>query len=252
MRGIAVHGWERWCGGWRALAVLAALFISLAPQMRTQPAARAETSGVETYTNPIIPQTAPDPSVIKALDGYYYLAASSDYWQGGTLHLLPIWRSSDLVHWSFVADAFSARPDWVDPSAGLWAPDLQYYSHTYYLYYTASNTRPLPASGTSGGSAIGVATAATPAGPWTDMGPSAGGSFAHGPLIPPRSCAFNTDPNCYYWTFDPAEFTDQSGQKYLYYGSYFGGTLVQPLAPDGLHTASPATQIGHWDRYEGI
>lgn len=55
---------------------------------------------------------------------------------------------------------------------------------------------------------------------------------------------------CYLWTFDPAEFLDSSRQRYLYYGSYFGGTLVQPLANDGIHTSDGAIQIGHWDRYE--
>ena len=83
------------------------------------------------------------------------------------------------------------------------------------------------------------------------MGDTAGGAYQHGPLVPPRPCAFNTDPNCYYWTFDPAEFTDQDGQKYLYYGSYFGGTLAQRLTADGLHLSGTAVQISHWDRYEG-
>ncbi len=203
-----------------------------------------------TYSNPIIAQTTPDPAVIKALDGYYYVVASSDYWQGGAFHILPIYRSTDLVHWTFVGDAFPSRPAWADPTAGLWAPDVQYYNHKYYMYYTASATNPLPKYGTTGGSAIGVAIADSPAGPWADAGDSAGGNYQHGPLVPPRSCAFNTDPNCYHWTFDPAQFTDKDGQKYLYYGSYFGGTIIQKMANDGLHMQGPAVQIGHWDRYE--
>jgi beta-xylosidase len=212
---------------------------------------RASTATGATYTNPVIAQTTPDPAVIKALDGYYYVIATSDPWQGGAVHLLPFYRSTDLVHWTFVGNSFPARPAWVRSTAGLWAPDLRYYNHKYYLYYLASNTNPLPHYGTTGGSAIGVATADTPAGPWTDAGPSAGRSYQTGPIVPPRPCAFNTDSHCYYWTFDPAEFTDHDGQKYLYYGSYFGGTLVQKLQPDGLHTAGPAIQIGHWDHYEG-
>jgi beta-xylosidase len=215
------------------------------------PSHKAVPTAAATYSNPIIAQTTPDPAIIKALDGYYYTIATSDSWQDGSFHILPIYRSTDLVHWTFVGDSFPARPAWVQSTAGLWAPDLQYYNHKYYMYYTASNTNPLPKYGTTSGSAIGVATADSPAGPWTDVGDSAGGSYAHGPIVPPRPCAFNTDPNCYYATIDPAEFTDHDNQKYMYYGSYFGGTLVQKMTPDGLHVTGPAIQVGHWDRYEG-
>lgn len=242
------------------MMVLLAMLLLFSAPANTRAATNAQTTlsaphqpvaSSTTYANPVIAQTTPDPAIIKALDGYYYMIATSDSWQDGSYHILPTYRSTDLVHWTFVGDAFPARPAWVQSTAGLWAPDLQYYNHKYYMYYTASDTNPLPKYGTTGGSAIGVATADSPMGPWTDAGDSAGGNYTHGPLIPPRSCAFNTDPNCYYATIDPAEFTDQDGQKYLYYGSYFGGTLVQKMASDGLHVVSPAIQIGHWDRYEG-
>jgi len=252
---------SRLLGRERSLCLVTALLVALLFQtsmsvrnttyaQANSPATRTASPTGSTYTNPIIAQTTPDPAVIKALDGYYYVIASSDYWQGGAFHILPIYRSTDLVHWAFVGDAFPSRPAWVNPTAGLWAPDVQYYNHKYYMYYTASATNPLPKYGTNDGSAIGVATSDSPAGPWTDAGDTAGGSYQHGPLVPPRSCAFNTDPNCYHWTFDPAQFTDKDGQKYLYYGSYFGGTLIQKMANDGLHMQGPAIQIGHWDRYE--
>ncbi len=241
------HAWRLSVLGAVAAALLLAVPVSPA---HSAAAPLAPTTG--TYTNPIIPQTTPDPAVIKALDGYYYLIPTADYWQNGAgYHLLPIWRSSDLVNWTFVGNAFPARPAWIDPNAGVFAPDLQYYNHKYYMYYVAANTNPLPAYGTTGGSAIGVATADTPAGPWTDAGPAAGGSYQTGPIVPPRPCLGTNCGGPYFATIDPAEFTDQDGQKYLYYGSYFGGTLVQKLAPDGLHTEGAAIQIGHWDRYEG-
>jgi arabinan endo-1,5-alpha-L-arabinosidase len=203
------------------------------------------------YRNPVIPETAPDPAVIKALDGYYYLIATSDAQPGGAFHILPTWRSTDLVHWQFVGDGMMARPSWTTPDAGLWAPDIQYFNGRYYLYYTASDTRPLPRYGTRGGSAIGVAVADSPAGPWQDAGDSAGPAFATGPLVAPRPCVFTTDPNCSYWTIDPAVFTDRDGQHYLYFGSFFGGTVVERLNADGLHVSGPLYQVGHWDRYEG-
>ncbi len=205
-----------------------------------------------TYSNPIIAQTLPDPAIIKGLDGYYYVIATSDRWEDGSFHLLPTYRSTDLIHWQFVHDAFTTRPDWVDANAGLWAPDLQYFNRKYYLYYTASSTQALPKYNVpAGNSAIGVAVADSPVGPWQDMGDSAGGSFQHGPLVPPRPCVYNTDPKCYYWTIDPAAFTDHDGQHYLYYGSFYGGTVVQKLSTDGLHVTGSIYQIGHWDHYEG-
>jgi arabinan endo-1,5-alpha-L-arabinosidase len=234
-----------------ALRVLLGMSLALLLVISPTGARTALPQSAGTYSNPVIPQNVADPSIIKALDGYYYLSGSSDFWNDGSYHILPIFRSTDLVTWSFVSDAFPARPNWAADDAGIWAPDLRYFNGKYYLYYMSSWTKPLPAYATDGGSAIGVATADTPSGPWTDTGPSAGPGYLHGPLIPPRSCASNTDPGCYYWTFDPAEFTDQNGQRYLYYGSYFGGTLTQPLADNGLQTAGAAVQIGHWDRYEG-
>jgi arabinan endo-1,5-alpha-L-arabinosidase len=217
----------------------------------------AQPRTTSTYTNPIIPQNVADPSIIKALDGYYYLSGSSDFWNDGSYHFLPIFRSTDLVHWTFVQDAVSSRPAWAASDAGMWAPDLQYFNHRYYMYYMVNWTQPMPAYGSNGGSAIGVLTADSMQGPWVDSGPPAGGTYTTGPVIPPRQtyafpCDVGSNPlGCYVWTFDPAEFLDSTGQRYLYYGSYFGGTLVQPLSPDGIHTSGPAVQIGHWDRYEG-
>jgi arabinan endo-1,5-alpha-L-arabinosidase len=219
------------------LAALLIVSVAVAPGVArsASPLTRTAVTTPATYTNPVIPRTAPDPAIIKALDGYYYIVATSDTWQDGSFHLLPTWRSTDLVNWSFVGDAVPSRAAWVAPTAGLYAPDLQYFDHKYYMYYAAADT-------VAGGSAIGLYTAPSMTGPWTDAG---------GPIVGPRTCSFSADPTCHPATIDPAEFTDQDGQKYLYYGSFFGGTLVQRLTPDGLSVTGPAYEIGHWDRYEG-
>jgi len=234
---------RRWMPApWRGLVtVLLALTLAVLPTV-ARPAAAATGAAPATYSNPIIPQTAPDPAIIKALDGYYYIMTTADTWQDGSFHLVPTWRSTDLVTWTFVGDAFSAatKPAWIGNNS-IFAPDLQYFNHKYYMYYTAADT---PSGGNpgGGGSAIGVATAASPAGPWTDSG---------GPIVGPRTCSFSADSTCHPATIDPAEFTDQDGQKYMYFGSYFGGTIVQRLTADGLHVTGPEREIGHWDRYEG-
>jgi len=224
----------RWYG---LLAALLLVSVAVAPSVArsASPLARSADTAPATYTNPVIPRTAPDPAIIKALDGYYYIVATSDTWQDGSFHLLPTWRSTDLVNWSFVGDAVPSRAPWVVATAGLYAPDLQYFNHKYYMYYAAADT-------VAGGSAIGLYTAPSMTGPWTDAG---------GPIVGPRTCSFSADPTCHPATIDPAEFTDQDGQKYLYYGSFFGGTMVQRLTADGMQVTGPAYEIGHWDRYEG-
>ena len=216
---------------------------------------RAAIAKDNTYTNPL-PLTTPsgmtvescaDPSVVYAGptgDNAWYLYCTTDPLSGsdrdaqGNLifHLIPTFRSTDLVHWLYVGDAFATRPSWVAADAGLWAPSVEYFNNQYYLYYTASNTS-LP----GGGSAIGVATSTSPAGPWTDSGTPAVEPHA------PECC-----PNDRRWVFDPAIIVDDSGQRYIYYGSYFGGISVRKLSADGLHS-DPATQvqIAIPNRYEG-
>src|SRR5436305_14246804 len=87
------------------LAAAMSLFLIVMPAG----ARTALPQSAPSYSNPIIPQNVADPSVIKALDGYYYLSGSSDYWNDGSYHFLPIFRSTDLVHWTYVMDAVSAR-----------------------------------------------------------------------------------------------------------------------------------------------
>ncbi len=229
-----------------ALFVLALLVVG---------GSQAASAKDNTYTNPL-PLTTPsgmavescaDPSVVYAGptgENAWYLYCTTDPLSGtdrdaqGNLifHLIPTFRSTDLVHWLYVGDAFAARPSWVAADAGLWAPSVEYFNNQYYLYYTASNTS-LP----GGGSAIGVATSASPSGPWTDTGT---------PAVEPHapSCC----PNDRRWTYDPAIIADDSGQRYIYYGSYFGGISVRKLSADGL-VSDPATQVQITiaDRYEG-
>ena len=54
-----------------------------------------------TFTNPIIPQSVPDPTVIKAADGYFYLYGTED------TRNMPIYRSKNLTDWTFIGTAFT-------------------------------------------------------------------------------------------------------------------------------------------------
>ncbi len=234
--------------GAAVLAAVLALGVLVAPA--AGPAAAAPT---KTYSNPLtitIPgggrvESCADPTVLSARvtgDGFWYAYCTTDPLNdadqtGGNFnfHLIPMLRSADLVNWTYMGDAFSAKPSWVAPNAGLWAPEVQHLNGQYELYYTASDTS-LP----GGGSAIGVATSSSPLGPWTDSGT---------PVVEPHAadcCAGSRR-----WVYDPDVVTVGS-QNYIFYGSYFGGLSARTLSADGL-TSDPASQvpIAIANRYEG-
>lgn len=141
-------------------------------------------------------------------------------------------RSTDLTHWSSLGAVFDAtnRPSWATPTTGFWAPDIRTINGEYRLYFAVPNT-------IAGGPAIGVATAPSPAGPWTDSGE---------PLIPHTKLADGRWQSI----IDPAEFTDTDGRHYLYYGSFNGGIWVVPLTADGLHRDGLPRQVAS-SRFEG-
>lgn len=250
--------------GWTALfcrAFLAAVILYLPLQsapfngLSLPQSAAGAAQTFQTYINPLdvqIPgggqvESRADPAIIRgqeAGDDYWYIYCTTDPLNGQdrdssggfNFRLIPILRSLDLVTWEYAGDAFTTRPDWVADTAGLWAPDIQFFNGRYYLYFTASETD-LP----GGGSAIGVATSSSPTGPWVDSG------FPAVEPHPAPCC-----PDSRRWTFDASIVTGEGGQKWIYYGSYFGGLSVRRLSADGL-TSDPASQveIAIANRYEG-
>jgi beta-xylosidase len=149
-------------------------------------------------------------------------------------------RSTDMVDWTYAGDAFSAenRPSWAAPDAGIWAPDVRYIDGRYVMYYGVTDTTLYP--GRNDG-AIGVATAPSPTGPWTDSGR---------PVVGPRPGARGAEADDFLWTFDSTGFTDVDGKHYLYFGSYYGGISVTELTSDGLRAVGPTPRIAIDNRYE--
>jgi arabinan endo-1,5-alpha-L-arabinosidase len=228
------------------------LFVS-APGTTAQ-AGTPTDQGTRTYRNPLpvqIPgdglvESCADPSIIRGqqpADPFWYVYCTTDPLNdqdrnaNGDLnfHLIPMLKSYDLVNWTYVGDAFATKPAWVHPDAGLWAPDIRYFNGQYYLYFTASDTS-LP----GGGSAIGVATSPSPTGPWVDSG---------APVVEPHEAP--CCPGSRRWVYDP-DVVQVGAQKYIFYGSYFGGISARTLTPDGLHS-NPASQVQITiaNRYEG-
>ncbi|HKF85955.1 MAG TPA: family 43 glycosylhydrolase, partial [Candidatus Limnocylindrales bacterium] len=156
---------------------------------------------------------------------------------GFNFRLVPQLRSTDLVHWTYVGEAFTSKPSWATADAGLWAPEIEYddANDRYILYVTVTNTT-FP----GGGSAIAAATSGGPTGEW---------EWADDPVVEPH--APDCCPNDKRWVFDPDVIQVPEGD-FIYYGSYFGGISVRELSDDLLHS-DPATQsnVAIANKYEG-
>jgi arabinan endo-1,5-alpha-L-arabinosidase len=193
-----------------------------------------------------------DPTVLRGQapgDPYWYAYCTTDSLSDADVdpsgarrfHLIPTRRSLDLVRWEYTGDAFAAPPAWAAPTSGIWAPEVVYRNGLYFLYYVVTDVADgfggEPGCGSD--NAIGVATSASPTGPWLDAG---------APVVAPRRAG----PGCnFFWTYDP-DVLVAGGQAYLYYGSYYGGLQARLLSADGLHApADTATPIAIANRYEG-
>ena len=158
----------------------------------------------KTYKNPVVNYSLPDPTVIEAEDGYFYLYATED------IRNLPIHRSKDLVNWESVGTAFTTetRPTF-EPKGNLWAPDINKIGDKYVLYYSMSRW------GGEWTCGIGVATANCPAGPFKD----------HGMMFRSNEIGVQN-------SIDPF-YIEDNGRKYHFWGSFRGIYGVE-LKEDGL------------------
>ena len=173
------------------------------------------TPKIKVYCNPVLAKSTPDPTVIQAPDGMFYLYATED------IHNIPIYKSPDLVNWTFVGTAFTdaTRPTF-EPKAGLWAPDINHIDGKYVLYYAMSRWGGEHTCG------IGCAVADSPAGPFTDQGK-----------------LFRSNEIGVQNSIDPF-YIEENGEKYLFWGSFRGIYYIE-LSEDGLHIRPGAkpTQI---------
>ena len=158
----------------------------------------------DTYRNPIINRAAPDPTVFRDDDGTYYLYGTEN------TRNVPIFSSKDLVNWKFRGTAFTdaTRPQMV-PDGGIWAPDIQHFDGKYVLYYSKSRW------GGEWECGVGVATADSPTGPFTD----------HGKLFISNEIGVQN-------SIDPF-FFEEGGKRYLFWGSFRGIYGIE-LSDDGL------------------
>lgn len=156
------------------------------------------------YRNPVIDKNSPDPTILRADDGSFYLYATEN------TRNVPIYHSTDLVNWNLLGTAFTdeTRPKW-NAKGMIWAPDINKIGDKYVLYYAKS------VWGGEWEAGVGVAVANSPQGPFTDCGN----------IIDSRKIGIQ---NC----IDPF-YIEDGGHRYLFWGS-FHGIYGAELTADGL------------------
>jgi len=158
----------------------------------------------------IMDQFTADPSA-RVFEGRVYVYPSHDIPCGKGQGMIGfcmadyhVFSSGDLTDWTDHGVIVSQnKVEWVDSTSySMWAPDCIEKNGKYYFYFPARSR-----DKTFGkGSAVGVATAEKPFGPFT-------------PEPKPMEGVFGIDPN---------PFIDKDGQGYLYWAG-FGGLLMARL-----------------------
>ena len=174
----------------------------------------------ERFRNPIsrsFADTFADPAVIQAKDGWWYAYSTADPLRAGDEPgIMHIARTRDFVDWDYQGTVFddANRPSWATATSGLWAPDIRYVDGQYVLYFTVTDTTLNPGDD----SAIGVATAPTPVGPWTPTDE---------PVVDPapgqRRLPVDLRPGDVH--------RRRRARSYLYYGVYNGGAVGHGGSP---------------------
>lgn len=172
-------------------------------------------------TNPFIDLDMPDPTIIRSNeDGYFYIFSTEGrVYYDGEHHekaIIPIFKSKDMVKYEYVGPVFDTTPTWNYGTEGIWAPDVIRYNNKYYCYYTCGVY-----SGDTINDAIGVATATSLDGEWTD----------HGKIIDGHDTQYGS-----FWKGSAMDqcVVEHEGKLYMFFGS-FGGIYYLPLTEDGLH-----------------
>src|SRR3954468_3866885 len=194
----------------RAIILCAAALLSAC-------AASTHVEPATTYANPVIDSDFPDPAVLRASDGFYYVYATQGEQDGHMINIQTA-RSRDLVHWQRLGDALPVKPDWASRTQDFWAPHVVAHEGRYFLYYSAKPDAAL--TDAQSGLCLAVATSDRPEGPFRDSGR-------------PLQCGagfVNIDPMAY---DDPA-----TGRRLLYWGSGFGPIKVRELAADRISFAA--------------
>lgn len=186
----------------------------------------AATTETKRYRNPVHEPLFPDPTVIRDENGVFWAYGSHmEKDDDDKERLVPILRSTDLVEWTDVGDAFESMPEWKADSS-LWAPNITRQNGQYYLYYSYS------VWGSNQNPGIGLAIASDPSGPFEDQGA----------LFREEDLGMTNCIDPFYHVVD--------GTPYMVWGSWFGIHGVE-LTEDGQDYVEGTTFHLAGDRREG-
>ncbi|MBK7098174.1 MAG: arabinan endo-1,5-alpha-L-arabinosidase [Sphingobacteriales bacterium] len=159
-----------------------------------------------------------DPSIMKEGDWYYCFSTDVAYGQPLKPGIM-VRRSKDLVDWEFRGWAIGGLPQQAVnyiksinstyiANDGIWAPYIMKVGSEFRLYYSlASNGFRV--------SAIGLLTATSLDGPWTEKGLA----------VTSKTVGAGTN------AIDPTIVVTPTGEQYMYYGSAWDGLFVVKLNP---------------------
>ena len=109
------------------------------------------------FSNPIIPGFAPDPSIVRVGEDFYLVNSTFEYFPG-----IPVYHSRDLVDWRLIGHAIhraeQADLGHIKSSDGIHASTIRYHDGLFYVITT---------NNVDGNMVNFIVTAKDPAGPWS-------------------------------------------------------------------------------------
>ncbi len=186
--------------------------------------------------NPIIrDKFTTDPAAIVVKDSVYLYTGHDEAPEGVEQYVMHDWlcySSADMVHWKEQASPLSAK-DFSWANDGAWASQVIERNKKFY-WYVAVKHRTIP------GSAIGVAVADNPRGPFHDARGSA-------LITNDMTTSIQSDKD----DIDPTVLIDDDGQAYIFWGNavcYFAKLKANMIELDGpiQIVKLPGFEEGSW------
>ena len=175
-----------------------------------------------------------DTIIILGGDGNYYLTGSTgdNIWKYNDG--IELWKSPDLQHWTYLGLVWSIEKDggwekkWRDhrgPTRSIWAPEIHYIHHNYYLTFG------MP----PGGMSILKSTTGKPEGPYIHA------------TDPEKPLVGGVGPTKDSFLIDPTLFEDDDGKVYFTYGP---AKIIARMKDDLSDFAEPPREVHLADRTE--
>jgi xylan 1,4-beta-xylosidase len=112
---------------------------------------------VGSFSNPIIPGFAPDPSIVRVGDDFYLINSTFEYFPG-----VPVYHSTDLINWELISyalhDSSQAELSGLKSSDGIHASTIRHHDGLFYVITT---------NNVDGNMVNFIVTAEDPRGPWS-------------------------------------------------------------------------------------